>query len=179
MVNRYLERLKEVNVDVHVVQMSPLALCNYVSYDLLGKSNTPPEQNGEGEAPAENTKECVVAIDIGADSTNLVVTDGGRIIWQRPINIGGSSFTRALVKELKLTFAKAEHLKRNAARSPHVQLIFAALKPVLNEFVSEVQRSLGYFTNTHRDADRQLHDRPGQRLPPARSASVHCQKTRH
>ncbi len=27
-----------------------------------------------------------------------------------------------------------------------------ALKPVLNDFVNEVQRSLGYFTNTHRDA---------------------------
>src|SRR5262249_38713303 len=30
--------------------------------------------------------------------------------------------------------------------------ILASLKPVLNDFVGEVQRSLGYFTNTHRDA---------------------------
>src|SRR5205085_2565450 len=30
--------------------------------------------------------------------------------------------------------------------------ILASLKPVLSDFVGEVQRSLGYFTNTHRDA---------------------------
>src|SRR5262249_36175407 len=55
---------------------------------------------------------------------------------------------------LKLTFAKAEHLKRNAAKSGPTELkkILASLKPVLNDFVGEVQRSLGYFTNTHKDA---------------------------
>src|SRR5215510_16124904 len=34
-VNRYLQHFKEVNVEVHIVQMAPLALCNYVSYDLI------------------------------------------------------------------------------------------------------------------------------------------------
>src|SRR5207302_1920880 len=79
-------------------------------------------------------------------------TDGEKIIWQRPVPLGGSSFTRALTKDLKLTFAKAEHLKRNAAKSPELPQILKALKPVLQDFVGEVQRSLGYFTNTHRDA---------------------------
>src|ERR1700675_2198199 len=37
MVNRYLQHFQDVNVEVHIVQMSPLALCNFVSYDLLGK----------------------------------------------------------------------------------------------------------------------------------------------
>src|SRR6202035_6136671 len=97
-------------------------------------------------------KKCVVALDIGADNTNLVITDGARIIWQRPIPLGGNHFTRALTKDLKLTFAKAEHLKRNATKSPDLKKILGALKPLLNDFVGEVQRSLGYFTNTHRDA---------------------------
>src|SRR6202035_1152661 len=97
-------------------------------------------------------KKCVVALDIGADNTNLVITDGARIIWQRPIPLGGNHFTRALTKDLKLTFAKAEHLKRNATKSPDLKQILSSLKPVLNDFVGEVQRSLGYFTNTHRDA---------------------------
>src|SRR5207253_4940717 len=91
-------------------------------------------------------------LDIGADNSNLVITDGEKIIWQRPIPLGGNHFTRALTKDLKLTFAKAEHLKRNAVKSPELKKILAALRPVLNDFVGEVQRSLGYFTNTHRDA---------------------------
>jgi type IV pilus assembly protein PilM len=145
MVSRYLQHFKDVGVDVHLVQMAPLALCNFVGYDLLAKDAG---SGGEGGG----RKNCVVALDIGADSSNLVITDGERIIWQRPIPLGGNHFTRALTKDLKLTFAKAEHLKRNATKSPDLKKILAALKPVLNDFVGEVQRSLGYFTNTHRDA---------------------------
>jgi type IV pilus assembly protein PilM len=146
MVNRYLQHFKEVGVEVHLVQMAPLALCNFVAYDLLG------QEVGAAAAEATDKRRCVTALDIGADSSNLVITDGGRIIWQRPIPLGGNHFTRALTKDLKLTFAKAEHLKRNAVKSPDLKKILASLKPVLSDFVGEVQRSLGYFTNTHRDA---------------------------
>ena len=128
--------------------MAPLALCNFVAYDLLGQRRRPsrPTTRPRPRSTASS------ALDIGADSSNLVITDGDRIIWQRPIPLGGNHFTRALTKELKLTFAKAEHLKRNAVKSPDLKKILASLKPVLNDFVGEVQRSLGYFTNTHRDA---------------------------
>jgi hypothetical protein len=153
MVNRYLQHFKDVNVEVHYVQMSPLALCNFVSYDLLGKQAGPPAAGAEEAGGAE--KKCIVALDIGTDNSNLVITDGEKIIWQRPIPLGGNHFTRALTKDLKLTFAKAEHLKRNAVKSPDLKKILAALKTVLNDFVGEVQRSLGYFTNTHRDAQIQ------------------------
>ena len=148
MVTRYLQHFKDVNVEVHIVQMAPLALCNFVSYDLLEKSA--PEAD-EDEA-AEGKKRCVVALDIGADNSNLVITDGQRIIWQRHIPLGGNHFTRALTKDMKLTFAKAEHLKRHATKSPDLKQILSSLKPVLNDFFGEVQRSLGYFTTTHRDA---------------------------
>jgi type IV pilus assembly protein PilM len=154
MVNRYLQHFKDVNVEVHLVQMAPLALCNFVAFDLLKKFNTPTE-NDETTAHGKK-KSCVVALDLGTDSSNLVITDGERIIWQRPIPLGGNHFTRALTKDLKLTFAKAEHLKRNATKSVDKNIdlkkILGSLKPVLNDFVGEVQRSLGYFTNTHRDA---------------------------
>jgi type IV pilus assembly protein PilM len=146
-IKRYLDHFKEVNVEVHFIQMAPLALCNFVSYDLLD----PAAQPSEGGVEAGN---CVVVLDIGTDSSNLVVTDGGRVIWQRPIPLGGNHFTRVLTKELKLTFAKAEHLKRNAAKSPpEFKKMLQALKPVFNDFVGEVQRSLGFFNNTHRDAN--------------------------
>ena len=144
-VNRYLQHFKDVHVDVHLVQMAPLALCNFVAYDLLKKGPTPDAEGDRGK------KTAVVALDIGTDASNLVVTDGGRIIWQRPIPLGGNHFTRALTKDMKLTFAKAEHLKRNAIKSHDLKKILASIKPVLNDFVGEVQRSLGYFQNTHRD----------------------------
>lgn len=151
MVGRYLDHFRSVDVEVHIVQMSPLALCNFVAFDLL-KVDPEPEGPGEDGEPKAGARPCVVALDIGTDNSNLVVTDGERVIWQRPIPFGGNHFTRALTKDLKMTFAKAEHLKRNATKSPDLKKILAALKPVLNDFVGEVQRSLGYFTNTHRNA---------------------------
>ena len=149
MINRYIGHFQSVKLEVHHVQMAPLALANYITFDLLKKGGI----DGVPETgPVVGKKKCVVALDVGTDGSNLIITDGGRIIWQRPIPVGGNHFTRALTKELKLTFAKAEHLKRNAAKSPELANILKALKPVLQEFVGEVQRSLGYFTNTHRDA---------------------------
>ncbi|MCI0376523.1 MAG: type IV pilus assembly protein PilM [Gemmataceae bacterium] len=149
MVNRAIQQFRDVNVEVHVIQMAPLALCNYVAYDLLNKTGTGAGQTADGKGG------CIVALDIGTDNSNLVITDGEKVIWQRPIPIGGNHFTRALTKDMKLTFAKAEHLKRNSVKSPDLKKILASLRPVLNDFVGEVQRSLGYFTNTHRDAQIQ------------------------
>ena len=151
MVNRYLQHFKEVDVEVHIVQMAPLALCNFVSYDLLETAEA--AAGGRRKPPARSTASSpwTSAPTIRTWSSPTAQ----RIIWQRPIPLGGNHFTRALTKDLKLTFAKAEHLKRNATKSPDLKKILAAFKPVLNDFVGEVQRSLGYFTNTHRDA----HDR--------------------
>src|SRR5438105_1158740 len=96
MINRYLQHFKDVGVEIHFVQMAPLALCNFVSFDLLGRgARTKDEEDTKGG--------CIVALDIGADSSNLVITDANRVIWQRPIPLGGNHFTRALTKELKLT----------------------------------------------------------------------------
>src|SRR5262245_10559470 len=156
-ISRYLGYFNASKIEVHAVQMSPLALVNFATDELLKKGGPPPAPGEDaGDESADDApkgkKRCAVVMDIGTDASNLIITDGGKIIWQRPIPLGGNNFTRALTKELKLTFAKAEHLKRNAAKSPDMASILKAIKPVLTDFVGEVQRSLGYFTNTHRDA---------------------------
>src|SRR5579859_6026737 len=46
-VTRYLQHFKDVHVEVHVVQMAPLALCNFVAYDLLEKTEA---AEGEDES---------------------------------------------------------------------------------------------------------------------------------
>jgi hypothetical protein len=153
-ISRYLGYFGGSKIEVHCVQMSPLALVNYSTYETLKKGGTMPvpEEPDPNDDTPRGKKRSVVVLDIGTEASNLIITDGAKIIWQRPLPLGGNNFTRALAKELKLTFAKAEHLKRNAAKSPELPQILKALKPVLQDFVGEVQRSLGYFTNTHRDA---------------------------
>src|SRR6478672_6636184 len=60
-ISRALAHFQDVNVEVHYIQMAPLALCNYVAYDLLNKGGPP----AEGEAPAADEgprgkRKCVV-----------------------------------------------------------------------------------------------------------------------
>ena len=85
------------------------------------------------------------SLSLGVDTTDLVITNGYRV-WQRSIQIGGSHFTKALTKELKLTFAKAEHLKKNAAKAEDPKAVFQAMRPVFSDLVAEVQRSIGFFS---------------------------------
>jgi type IV pilus assembly protein PilM len=159
-ISRYLGYFAGSKTEVHLIQMSPLALVNFATFELLkteelkppGAEGSPPVEEEQENPTPRGKKRCTVVMDVGTDASNLIITDGAKIIWQRPIPLGGNNFTRALTKELKLTFAKAEHLKRNAAKSPDMASILKAIKPVLTDFVGEVQRSLGYFTNTHRDA---------------------------
>lgn len=141
-VYKALAPLQRVGVEVELLQLSPIALANMMMFDQL-----PPAATLDPDDPPPST----VIVSIGVDTTDLVVTNGLRL-WQRSMTIGGSSFTKALVSELKLTFAKAEHLKRNAVRAEDPKLIFRAMRPVFNEFAAELQRSLNYFTSSDRTA---------------------------
>jgi type IV pilus assembly protein PilM len=135
-ISRAILPLTVAGIKVDLVQMSPIALHNYISFDHI---------KGSG------SKDSVVLLDIGADNTDLIITDGDRI-WQRNVPIGGNHLTRALTKELKLTFAKAEHLKRNAARAPDPRAIFTAMRGVFHDFASEVNRSIGFYSSINRTA---------------------------
>jgi type IV pilus assembly protein PilM len=137
-----LAPLDEAGVEVDIVQLSPIALANLVMFDQL-----PPVDTIDHDKPPAS----IVLVTMGVDSTDIVVTNGLRI-WQRTIPIGGNTFTKAIVSDLKLTFAKAEHVKRNAVRAEDPKAVFRAMRPVFNEFSGELQRSLNYFTGTDKTA---------------------------
>ncbi|HEV3022366.1 MAG TPA: pilus assembly protein PilM, partial [Pirellulales bacterium] len=107
---RALKPFSDAGIEVDIIQLTPLALYNFVSFDQM--TNLPPPEEYDPESPPES----VVLVSLGTDTTDLVVTNGFRV-WQRSIPIGGNHFTKALTKELKLTFASAEHMKRNAAQA--------------------------------------------------------------
>ena len=90
-------------------------------------------------------------IDMGAENTDLVIADRYSV-WLRSIPIGGNSFTETLVKSFKLSFAKAEDLKRNAGTSKYARQIFQAMRPVFADLVAEIQRSIGFYATVHREA---------------------------
>ena len=141
-VYKTLTPLLEAGIEVDVLQLSPIALANMVMFDQLPD----PKAIDPDKPPAS-----IVLVCMGVDSTDVVMTNGLKI-QQRSMPIGGSTFTKALVKDLKLTFGKAEHLKRNAVRAEDPKAVFKAMRPVFGEFAAELQRSLNYFTGADRTA---------------------------
>jgi len=129
-----LDRFTDASITVDIVQMAPLALYNFMTFD--------------GQVAPDGA---TLLVDVGADKTELVVSDGPRV-WTRTIQLGGNNFTAALVKAFKLSFSKAEKFKRQAATSKYAPQIFKAMQPVFAELVQEISRSIGYYTSLHRDS---------------------------
>ncbi len=135
LIRTYLSHFTDRGIEPIIVQTGPIASYNAARHEI----SLP-----EGRA--------AVLLDMGALATDLIIMEGGRI-WSRPVPIGGNRFSEALVSAFKIPFRKAERLKRGAASSKYARQIFQAMRPVFADLVSEIQRSIGFYTSTHRDAD--------------------------
>jgi type IV pilus assembly protein PilM len=133
LVAHVMSNFRAVDMMVHGVAMSPLAVYNAAAYDDMTKDKG------------------TVIIDMGAEHTDIVIMDQGRV-WLRSISIGGNHFTDALAKSFKQQFAKAEQLKKSAATSKYQKQIYQAMRPVFADLVAEIQRSLGAYNSSHRDS---------------------------
>lgn len=145
-VHRAIRPLTDAGLEVDYIQLAPLAIYNYACFDRM---------NNLEDAPAfdpENPPKSLLVLSFGTETTDLVITNGFRV-WQRNIPIGGSHFTRALTKDLQLTFTKAEHLKRNATKAEDPKALFQAMRPVFSDLVAEIQRSIGFFMNNNKNAE--------------------------
>jgi len=132
----YLSNYQSVNMRVDGLTLSPLAVFNAFVYDNADD----PEPQG------------VIYLDIGTTATDVIIVEEGGI-WLRTLPLGGNTFTEALVKAFKLSYNKAEKLKREAATSKYARQIFQAMRPVFADLVQELQRSLGYYQSLNRDAN--------------------------
>jgi len=121
----FLTNLRLARVTPTLVEITPLALYNFLTHDRSFDSGT-------------------VVIDVGAANTDLVIIDGERF-WTRSVAISGNDVTRALQEKYQISFEEAESLKRKAASSTQAEKIFGAMKPIVDDLIGEIQRSIGYY----------------------------------
>jgi len=134
-VGEILDNYQAAGLNVDALTLSALAVYNALAYDLdLG-----PDSPG------------TLLMDIGTSSTDIIIVEGGSV-WLRTLSIGGNQFTEALVRAFKLSFAKAEKLKREAGTSKYARQIFQAMRPVFADLIQEMQRTLGFHQIVNREA---------------------------
>ncbi len=145
---RALKPFTDAKIDVDIVQLAPLSTFNVVCHDILETDDA------AHDSDTEEARDSTVVVGIGTDTTDLIVTNGTKL-WIRNIPIGGNHFTKHLSRELKLTVAKAEHLKRNARKAEDPKTVFQAMRPVFNDLVTEIQRSLSFYQSMEKTAEVQ------------------------
>lgn len=131
-----LAMLNDVGITPELVTLSPIAAYNALAVDLGFTNDTPG----------------TIILDVGTVATDMIIAEAGRV-WVRTFPIGGHQFTEALVNAFKLSYSKAEKLKREAEQSKHARHVFQAMRPVFGDIVQEIQRSIGFYQSVHPDAD--------------------------
>ena len=131
-----LAMLNDVGVSPELATLSPVAAYNALAVDLGFTEDTPG----------------TIILDIGTVATDMIIAEAGRV-WVRSFPIGGHQFTEALVSAFKLSYTKAEKLKRESDQSKHARHVFQAMRPVFSDIVGEIQRSIGFYQSVHADAD--------------------------
>lgn len=127
------------------VDLAPMALYNAFRYNY-------PDVN-----------QCVVLIDIGARSTNLIYVEGNKI-FVRIINVGGREITQAIAKEFGIAFQEAEERKirdgfvaLGGAYADHEDPEIAAMSKVIRQALtrlhSEVVRTNTFYRNNQGGSD--------------------------
>lgn len=134
-VDTLMDQCEAAGLEVTGVQVAPIGIYNYIKFEF-----------------DDDVSDACVAIDIGADNTDVVVIEGQRT-FLRVVPVAGNEVTKALRARFKLSMEDAEKLKRRAGKSKDAAAVFEAMKPPLKEMVGEIYRAVGYYKNQNPSAN--------------------------
>jgi type IV pilus assembly protein PilM len=156
---------KEV-VDKHVQALEAGGLAPFVldvesfavirALDAQAQATASPQ--AQGTAPGAAT----VFVDLGAETSDIVITEGGQLRLTRNINIGGDGLTKAIATRLDMEFQSAAQVKAEkgvvvlegepAPDDRTVMALHEAMLPILGDLATEVRRSMDYFQTRWRES---------------------------
>lgn len=143
-----VEVLKAAGLEPLVIDVKPFAGLRTLSTRLVATDREP----------------ITLFLEIGAESSALVLTRGERLLLNRVINLSGKDFTTAISRAFNLDLVAAEDAKKNygLATIPtededllldfdaererfNPARMYDAIRPVLVELTTELRRSLEFF----------------------------------
>ena len=130
-----LSLYKELGLRPGGMTLGPIAVYNAMMFDRdLDKGGKP----------------VIAFLDIGTRASDLVVIEDGRC-WTRTFPIGGHHFTEAIAAAFSVPYGKADRLKAEAATHKYAKQLMHAMRPVFDDLLQEVQRSMGHYQSLHPD----------------------------
>jgi type IV pilus assembly protein PilM len=88
-----------------------------------------------------------VILDIGAEVTNIILFDKGKLRLSFSLNIAGDKFTKSISETLKIPLKKAEELKWKVGLNPEKKegRVFAILQKEIIGILEEYRKIANYF----------------------------------
>lgn len=128
--------LQSVGFEPELIDVAPLALVNAI------------RQSGDA------TDNCVVALDIGAKTTSLVIVEGDKV-YTRSIPVAGNAVTKEIANALGCSIEEAEQRKLTQAyvslggvtedEDETVDCISKACRTVMTRLNAEINRSINFY----------------------------------
>jgi type IV pilus assembly protein PilM len=129
--------MREMNVNVRVVDLDCLALANFSTEFVMSKEK----------------KYCVCVVQIGKTVCHINILVDGLPHLSRDIFIGGDDLTKKMSETLNLDYAEAEKLKNDPLE--RLQEFMGVWETPLNNLAEEIRISLDYFeARTNRAVDK-------------------------
>src|SRR5712692_6815227 len=146
-------------VDKHVLALesagAPPFVLDVESFAVIRALDAQTRAGGDGAAAA-------VFVDLGAETSDIIITEGGQLRLTRNINIGGDGLTKAIATRLDMEFQSAAQVKEEkgvvvlegepAPDDRTVMALHEAMLPILGDLATEVRRSMDYFQTRWRES---------------------------
>jgi len=132
LVNRYVELFKMVGLQLVGLETESFAL----ERSLVGNDLNP-----------------VMVIDIGSQTSSIIIFSGGVPILNRSIDVGGKGITRSLQESMGLTAEQAEQFKRDVGMSVTAESLAKLPRPigyVINSIINEIRYILNIYQNQNK-----------------------------
>lgn len=129
--NRHLEVLRNAEVEPEIIDLDSFALFN--------------------ASPLVKDDQTLAIIDLGAKTTKVNIVSEGILQFSRSIPLAGDAFTTAIAKEFKVSFQKAEDLKKETSwNNVKAKRISKAIEPVLGRLKEELEYTFSSFGAHHK-----------------------------
>jgi len=92
----------------------------------------------------------ILIIDLGNDRTSFIFYKNPTLKFTQSISVSGENFTLALARGLKISFQKAEKLKREmglSRDSEEGEKVYRLLAPHAQDLVLDIQKSIDYYND--------------------------------
>ncbi|MFH1453678.1 MAG: type IV pilus assembly protein PilM [Armatimonadota bacterium] len=150
LINKCTETIKLSSLEISSIDLEPFALMRVF----------------QNYADPEIFKKTVALLDMGSSTSSINIFKEGILRHNRTVNIAGNNFTKAISQALNLSFEESEKIKKdkgaikleedNSATSPTAMRIFNVIVPVLNEMLTEIQRSFDYYRSRYKNENVDL-----------------------